>query len=170
MQVLITRALTDVSVHHLGTVFAHCLQVVDLALQEGHLRFQVFLLQVARAPHSRSHGERVRRSQKGGECARETQRLSRRKSREREGGEGLTDSFLPMDLLWERERVMLKKDSFLLVDGGGDEALTSLPREEGGGGEEADWPRPPDRLSMLGELLAVLELWPEKAEARGHWK
>lgn len=49
MQVL-TRALTDVSVHHLGTVFAHCLQVVDLALQEGHLRFQVFLLQVAHAP------------------------------------------------------------------------------------------------------------------------
>lgn len=75
-----------------------------------------------------------------------------------------------MDLLWERERVMLKKDSFLLVDGGGDEVLTSLPREEGGGGEEVDWPRPPDRLSMLGELLAVLELWPEKAEASGQRK
>lgn len=92
------------------------------------------------------------------------------KSRGRKGGERLTDSFLPMDLLWERERVMLKKDSFLLVDGGGDEALTSLPREEGGGGEDVDWPRPPERLSMLGELLAVLELWPERAEARGHWQ
>lgn len=49
---------------------------------------------------------------------------------EKEKREGLTVSFLPMDLLWERERVMLKKDSFLLADGGGDEALTSLPREE----------------------------------------
>lgn len=99
-----------------------------------------------------------------------TQRVGRRKSRRRKGGEGLTDSFLPMDLLWERERVMLKKDSFLPADGGGDDALTSLPREEGGGGEEADWPRPPERLSMLGELLAVRELWPEKAEARAHGK
>lgn len=63
MQVL-TRALTDVSVHHLGTVFAHRLQVVDLALQEGHLRFQVLLLQVAHAPNSRSGGERVRQSQR----------------------------------------------------------------------------------------------------------
>lgn len=35
-------------VHHLGTVFAHGLQVVDLALQEGHLRFQVFVLQIER--------------------------------------------------------------------------------------------------------------------------
>lgn len=57
--------------------------------------------------------------------------------------------------------MMLKKESFLLADGGGDEALASLPREEGGGGEEVDWPRPPERLSILGELLAVLELWPE---------
>lgn len=37
-------------VHHLGTVFAHGFQVVDLALQEGHLRFQVFLLQIEQAP------------------------------------------------------------------------------------------------------------------------
>lgn len=88
-----------------------------------------------------------------------------------EGG-GLTVSFLPMDLLWERERAMLKKDSFLLADGGGDEVLASLPREEGGGGggEEEDWPRPPERLSTLGELLTVLELWPERAEARGGGK
>lgn len=69
-----------------------------------------------------------------------------------------------MDLLWERERVMLKKDSFLLADGGGDDVLMSLPLEERGGGEEVNWPRPPERLSMLGEVLAVLELWPEEAE------
>lgn len=61
--------------------------------------------------------------------------------------------------------MMLKKDSFLLADGG-DDPLTSLPREERGGGEEVDWPRPPERLSMLGEVLAVLELWPEEAEKR----
>lgn len=36
--------LTDVSVHHPGTVLAHCLQIVDLALQERHLAFQVLLL------------------------------------------------------------------------------------------------------------------------------
>lgn len=96
--------------------------------------------------------------------------MSQKGKAEKERGERLTASFLPMDLLWERERVMLKKDSFLLAEGGGDEALTSLPREEGGGGEEVDWPRPPERLSMLGELLAVLELWPEKAEVRGHGK
>lgn len=60
---------------------------------------------------------------------------------------------------------MWKKDSFLLVDGGGDEVLMSE-----GGGEEENWPRPAERLSMLGELLAVLELWPEKAEGRGHRK
>lgn len=36
--------LTDVSVHHLGTVFAHSLQVVDLALQERYLGFQVLVL------------------------------------------------------------------------------------------------------------------------------
>lgn len=56
MQVLMC-VLTDVSVHHLGTVFAHCLQVVDLALQEGHLRFQVFLLQVT---HAHTAGATVR--------------------------------------------------------------------------------------------------------------
>lgn len=54
---VLTCVLTDVSVHHLGTVFAHCLQVVDLSLQEGHLRFQVFLLQVT---HAHTAGEPVR--------------------------------------------------------------------------------------------------------------
>lgn len=36
--------LTDVAVHHLGTVFAHGLQVVDLTLQERYLGFQVLVL------------------------------------------------------------------------------------------------------------------------------
>lgn len=36
--------LTDVSVHHLGTEFAHSLQVVDLPLQERYLGFQVLIL------------------------------------------------------------------------------------------------------------------------------
>ena len=44
-------------------------------------------------------------------------------------------SFLPMLLLWERERVMLKKDSFLLAESGGEAALASLPLEGGRGGE-----------------------------------
>lgn len=47
----------------------------------------------------------------------------------------LTVSFLPMVLLWERERAMLKKDSFLLAERGGDDVLTSLPLEGGRGGE-----------------------------------
>lgn len=34
------------SVHHLGTVFAHSLQVIDLALQEGDLGLQILLLRV----------------------------------------------------------------------------------------------------------------------------
>lgn len=45
-------ALTDVSAHHLGTVFAHGLQVVDLALQEGYLSFQVLLLWIT---HTYTH-------------------------------------------------------------------------------------------------------------------
>lgn len=36
--------LTDVGVHHLGTVLAHGLQVVELTLQERDLSFQVLLL------------------------------------------------------------------------------------------------------------------------------
>lgn len=36
--------LTDVSVHHLGTEFAHSLQVVDLPLEERYLGFQVLIL------------------------------------------------------------------------------------------------------------------------------
>lgn len=58
---------------------------------------------------------------------------------------------------------MLKKDSFLEAESGGDDVLTSLPLEGGRGGEEVDGPRPPDRLSMLGEELTVRELWPEAA-------
>lgn len=70
----------------------------------------------------------------------------------------LTDSFLPMLLLWERERVMLKNDSFLVAERGGDEVLTSPPLKGGRGGEAADGGRPPGRLSMLGEELTVMEL------------
>lgn len=102
-------------------------------------------------------------------CERNSKSQPKEKQKKKRA-ERLTVSFLPMDLLWERERVMLKKDSFLLLDGGGEEVLTSLPREEGGGGEEVEWPRPPERFSMLGELLAVLELWPEKADVRGDGK
>lgn len=50
----------------------------------------------------------------------------------------LTVSFLPIVLLWERERVMLKKDSFFVAESGGDEVLTSLPLEGGRGGEAVD--------------------------------
>lgn len=50
----------------------------------------------------------------------------------------LTVSFLPMVLLWERERVMLKKESFLVAESGGDEVLTSLPLDGGNGGEAVD--------------------------------
>lgn len=42
-------------VHHLGTVFAHSLQVVDLTLQERYLGFQVLLLLIA---HQRTHTHR----------------------------------------------------------------------------------------------------------------
>lgn len=52
--------------------------------------------------------------------------------------EQLTVSFLPMLLLWERERVMLKNDSFLVAERGGDEVLTSLPLDGGRGGDAAD--------------------------------
>lgn len=71
----------------------------------------------------------------------------------------LTASFL----LWERERAMLKN---LAADSGGGEALPSLPLEDGSGGEAAAGPRPPERLSMLGEELSVLELWPDGGKRR----
>lgn len=58
--------------------------------------------------------------------------------KKKEQCEWLTVSFLPMVLLWEQERVMLKKDSFLVAESGGDEVLTSLPLEEGRGGEAVD--------------------------------
>lgn len=80
--------------------------------------------------------------------------------------EQLTGSFLPMVLLWERERVMLKNDSFLVAERGGDEVLTSLPLEGGRGGDAVGCPRAPDRLSMLGEELTVLELCPERDRER----
>lgn len=57
---------------------------------------------------------------------------------------------------------MLKKDSFLVAERGGDELLTSLPLEGGRGGDAEDWPRPPEKLSVLGEELTVLELWPSE--------
>lgn len=59
----------------------------------------------------------------------------------------LTDSFLPIVLLWEREREMvLKKESFLDADKGGDPVYS----------------RPPDKLSVLGDALTFFELWPVK--------
>lgn len=57
---------------------------------------------------------------------------------------------------------MLKKDSFLEAERGGDVLLTSLPLEGGRGGDAVSWPRPPERLSVLGEVLTVFELWPLK--------
>lgn len=78
----------------------------------------------------------------------------------------LTASFLPMVLLWER--VMLKKESFLVAERGGDKVLMSLPLETGRGGDAVVWPCPPERLSMLGEELTVLEVWPEKERNDEH--
>lgn len=66
--------------------------------------------------------------------------------------------------------MMLKKDSFLVADSGGDEVLTSLPLEGGRGGEAVDWPRPPERLSILGEELTVLEPWPGKQRGKVQFK
>lgn len=57
----------------------------------------------------------------------------------------LTDSFLLIVLLWEREREMvLKKESFFDADKGGDPVNS----------------RPPGKLSMLGDELMFFELWP----------
>lgn len=59
----------------------------------------------------------------------------------------LTDSFLLILLLWEREwEIVLKKDSFLVADRGGDPVYSRLP----------------DKLSMLGEELTFFELCPAK--------
>lgn len=59
----------------------------------------------------------------------------------------LTDSLLPIVLLCERDREMLlKKESFLAADEGG-EPVNSLP---------------PGKLSMLGEELMFLELCPRR--------
>ena len=74
---------------------------------------------------------------------RQDEKVRKTDVKEREGGEEeegkqLTISFFPMVLLWERERVMLKKDSFLVAESGGDEVLTSLPLEGGSGGEAVD--------------------------------
>lgn len=61
----------------------------------------------------------------------------------------LTDSFLLMVLLWEREReIVLKKESFFDADNGGDPVNS----------------RPPGKLSMLGDELMFLEFWPVKQE------
>lgn len=113
------------SVHHLGTVFAHGLQVVDLALQERYLRFQVLVLLTHREKKTKTSKQTVEKREGEGYL-------------NRQQVDQLTDSFLPMVLLWERERVMLKKDSFLVAERGGDEVLTSLPLEGGRGGEAVD--------------------------------
>lgn len=55
---------------------------------------------------------------------------------------------------------MLKKDSFLVAERGGDDVLRSLPLEVWRGGDAVDTALPPDRLSTLGEELTVCELWP----------
>lgn len=54
--------LTDVRVHHLGAVLAHGLQVVNLALQERHLRFKVLLLFNI---HTLSNGKKRKKGQRG---------------------------------------------------------------------------------------------------------
>lgn len=156
--------LTDVSVHHLGTEFAHSLQVVDLPLEERYLGFQVLILGlVLKVWDKMRRWEKQTCQQPKGERGR-----GRERGGERGGGiKQLTISFFPMVLLWERERVMLKKDSFLVAENGGDEVLTSLPLEGGSGGEAVDWARPPERLSVLGEELTVLELWPATGRQRG---
>lgn len=79
--------------------------------------------------------------------------------------ECLTRSFLPMDLLWERERLILKNKSFFVAERGGDDVLDSRPLGAGRGGDDMAWSRPPDRLSTLGEELTVLDDWPEKRVA-----
>lgn len=55
----------------------------------------------------------------------------------------------------------------MVAERGGEEVLMSLPLDGGRGGEAVDGPRPPERLSMLGEELTVLELWPERGTGGG---
>lgn len=72
-----------------------------------------------------------------------------------------TVSFLLMVLLWDRERLILKKESFFVAEEGGDEVLESRPSlDTGRGGEDIAWSRPQDRLSLLGEELTVLKVCP----------
>lgn len=72
----------------------------------------------------------------------------------------LTASFLFIVLLWDRERLILKKESFFEAEEGGDDVLES--RLTGRGGEDIAWSRPPDKLSELGEELMVLGVWPAR--------
>lgn len=66
-----------------------------------------------------------------------------------------------MVLLWDRERLILKNESFLVAEEGGDDVLESRPPlDTGRGGEDIAWSRPPDRLSLLGEELIVLKVCP----------
>lgn len=55
---------------------------------------------------------------------------------------------------------MLKKE---------EESLTSLPLLATRGGDAVtDWPRPPpERLSVLGEELTILEAWPDQVRRQG---
>ncbi len=62
----VAGVLTDVTVHHLGTVFAHGLQVVDLALQEWYLGFQVLLLLITHT-HTHTHTGQEEDNKNGGE-------------------------------------------------------------------------------------------------------
>lgn len=74
----------------------------------------------------------------------------------------LTASFLFIVLLWDRERLILKKESFFVAEEGGDDVLESRPVDTGRGGEDIAWSRPPDKLSELGEELMVLGVWPAR--------
>lgn len=72
----------------------------------------------------------------------------------------LTASFLPIDLLCERERLILKKESFFVAERGGDDMEDSCPFEAILGGGDIAWSRPVDKLSTLGDELTVLDLGP----------
>lgn len=54
---------------------------------------------------------------------------------------------------------MLKKE---------EESFASLPLLARRGGDAVNgWPRPPVRLSVLGEELTVLEAWPDQVQTQG---
>lgn len=67
------------TVHHLGTVFAHGLQVVDLALQERYLGFQVLILWITnKHTHTSEKDNKSGGEPKGTESMERTRKLLRR--------------------------------------------------------------------------------------------